>query len=192
MRIYTNDQFLGTIPSLTVGVDAGPTSMDKDLSLIALSIVRRREYSDTGRCIPPPAELDPSDPDSHTFGACSLSSAAVTAWSSGSAGSTAGVTARSTVRKGGDETVPADGERSRVVPRDGDRSRDPDVVDGEALRRPATGRWSSGGVGVEDEDWWLLNVVCGDGQATFKYDISWFSSLLMDDSRFLIRRSFSS
>jgi len=126
--------------------------MDRDFSLIALRIVRRREYRDIGRCCFPSAVDDSApEPASQAVGACRWSSS-----DSSSGGSTADVGARSAavemVRKGRDETAPADGDRSRAIPSDGERSRDPagDADDGDVLRRLAEGRWRSGGVGDED------------------------------------------
>jgi len=122
-----------------------------------------------------------AEPESHAVGACSRSSDGACRRSSeirsfsSTVVSTADVVVWSavteTVRNGCDETVPADGDRSRPVPSDGDRSRDPpgDADDGEALRRPAAGgRWRSSEVGVGDDDWWLLNVCCVDGHVTFR------------------------
>lgn len=90
-----------------------------------------------------------------------------------------------TMSDDGDRSRPGstDGDWLRPVPTDGDRSRD---SAGDVLRHLATGRCSSDGAGPDDDD------VIGGGHVTLRYDVSWFSSPLSDDSLLRMRRSASS
>ena len=115
--------------------------MDRDFSLIALRIVRRRAFSDACRCLVPAVDASAAEAESQAVGVRRWSSAVRSAASTAStADGVVRSAAAETVSSGGD--IPADGDRSRPVPSDGERSRDPagDADDGELLRRLAGGR----------------------------------------------------